>query len=290
MVKIISDSTCDLSPEIIKEYDIAITPLFIISSAGDGEQEFRDKVDIQPADLFKMVEVDKKICRTAAVNVFDYEKIFEEYSSKYDAVILINISRGFSACHQNAKIAAADFGNVYVVDSRNLSTGQGYLVHDAAIMAKEGKPAQKILDYLEKAAPFMNCSFIIDRLDYLHRGGRCSLAKLIATRMLNIKPCIEVCEGVMRVGAKYKGDFETVLEKYVDDRLTELIAADNIDFKRVYITHPMCNKETVDLVYRKLEKLNVFGEIIETCAGCTVSNHCGPNTLGIIFQQKSEYK
>jgi DegV family protein with EDD domain len=286
--KIISDSTCDLSPEIIEKYDITLTPLFIISGTGDSEQEFRDKVDIFPADLFRMAEEEKKSMRTAAVNVFDYEKVFGEYSDKYESVIQINIGQGFSACNQNALIAAEDFGNVYVVDSRNLSTGSGYLVHEAAIMAKDGKSAEEIVAYLESARLNMNASFVIDRLDYLHKGGRCSLAKLIASRILNIKPCIEVADGLMRVGAKYTGKFESALERYVKDRLDG--KTDIIDLKRIYITHTTCTPEIIGTVRREISKYAEFEEVIETKAGCTISNHCGPNTLGILFMQKTENK
>jgi len=287
-VKIISDSTCDLTKEILDRYDIAVTPLFIISKTGESEQEFRDKVDIQPEDLFRMVETEKKSCRTAAVNVFDYEKIFAEYSKQYDAVIQICIGQGFSACFQNATIAAADFDNVYVVDSRSLSTGQGYLVHEAGILAKEGKSAKEIVLELNQIALRMNTSFVINTLDYLHKGGRCSLAKLIASKLLNIKPCIEVADGAMRVGSKYTGKFEPSLDKYVAERLNA--AKNNIDLKRIYITHTTCSAEVVEQVKAAIEKYAGFAQIIETRAGCTISNHCGPNTLGIIFKQESEYK
>ncbi|MCL2634651.1 MAG: DegV family protein [Oscillospiraceae bacterium] len=279
MVKIISDSTCDLSPEIIKELDITLTPLYIIS----GDEQFRDGVDIQPVDVFRMVDKEKKSLSTAAVNIFEYETVFEQYSASHDEVVHINISQGFSACYQNAIIAAEEFPNVHVVDSRNLSTGSGYLVHDAAIMAKEGKTAKEICDYLEEAKTRMNASFVIDRLDYLHKGGRCSLAKLIATRVLNIKPCIEVADGKMRVGAKFKGKFDNCLDEYVKARLSNI---DNIDLKRVYITHTTCTTETVERIRGALAEKG-FKDIIETNAGCTVSNHCGPFTLGVLFMQKT---
>ncbi|MDR2533148.1 MAG: DegV family protein [Oscillospiraceae bacterium] len=282
MVKIISDSTCDLSPEILSECDITLTPLYITS----GDDEFRDGVDVKPADVFRMVDKENRTCKTAAVNVFDYQKVFEEYSSKYDEVIQICISRGFSICYQNAQLAAAEFPNVRVVDSRNLSSGSGYLVYDAAIMAKEGKSADEICKYLEENKAMMNCSFVIDRLDYLHKGGRCSGVALISTKILGIKPCIEVADGAMRVGKKYRGKFEKCLEVYVKERLADI---NNIDLKRVFITHPMCAPETVELARTAIKKHAEFETIIETQAGCTVSNHCGPNTLGIIFKQKTPY-
>jgi DegV family protein with EDD domain len=283
MVKIISDSTCDLPKEILEKYDITLTPLYITC----GNDDFRDGIDIKPTDVFRLVDDENKSCKTAAVNIYDYEEVFGKYSPLHSDVIHINISQGFSVCHQNANVAAEEFSNVHVVDSLSLSTGSGYLVHEAGIMAKEGKSAKEIIDYIKTAAPMMNTSFVIDRLDYLHKGGRCSLAKLIASRMLNIKPCIEVAEGSMRVGAKYKGKFEPSLEKYVSERLSN---PENIDLKRVYITHPMCSPETVEQVRQCIKKYADFEEVIETRAGCTISNHCGPNTLGIIFKQKSEYK
>jgi DegV family protein with EDD domain len=157
-------------------------------------------------------------------------------------------------------------------------------------MAKEGRSVQEITDYLSAAALCMNTSFVINTLDYLHKGGRCSLAKLIASKILNIKPCIEVAEGAMRVGAKYTGRFEPTIDKYVAERLESAAKSDNIDLKRCYITHTTCPPEVVEQVRATIKRYAEFEEIIETRAGCTVSNHCGPNTLGIIFKQRTEYK
>ncbi|MDR0197746.1 MAG: DegV family protein [Oscillospiraceae bacterium] len=283
MVKIIADSTCDLSPEIIQKYDITLTPLLIVS----GDDEFRDGVNITPADIFRMVDEEKRVCKTAAVNVFDYQRVFGEFSEKYDEVVQICISSGFSACFQNAALAAADFPNVYVVDSKNLSTGSGYLVYEAALMAKAGCGGEEIRRRVAEYAPLMNTSFVINRLDYLHKGGRCSLTSLIGARLLGVKPCIEVANGFMRVGRKYHGRFEGCLSEYVRERLS---VPDNIDPKRVFITHPMCDGETVEAVRQTLAECFGFEEVIETRAGCTISNHCGPNTLGIIFRQKTAYK
>ncbi|MCL2019360.1 MAG: DegV family protein [Oscillospiraceae bacterium] len=283
MVKIISDSTCDLSPQIIEDCEITLTPLYITT----GREEYRDGVDIKPTDVFRMVDTEGKTCKTAAVSVFDYKMAFQKYSRQYDEIIQICISEGFSACYQNAMIAAADFPKVRVIDSRSLSTGSGYMVLDAAIMAKEGKTADQILHHIEKSKPLMNTSFVIDRLDYLHKGGRCSGVALISSKVLAIKPCIEVAEGLMRVGKKYRGKFEKCLEIYVRERLSNI---DNIDLTRIFITHPICASETVERVRNTIKDCADFKEIIETNAGCTISNHCGPNTLGIIFKQKTPYK
>ena len=283
-VKIIADSTCDLTKEILEQYDITLVPLYITS----GDDEFRDGVNIQPADVFRMVDTEKRTCKTAAVNVYDYERVFTEYSPKYDAVIHINISQGFSACNQNAIISSDDFPNVHVVDSQSLSTGSGYLVHEAGIMARRGDSAEEIIEHLNRCAPLMNTSFVIDRLDYLHKGGRCSGVALLASKALKIKPCIEVAGGLMRVGGKYFGRFDAALSKYVKDRL-DVKDRTLIDYERIYITHSKCSPEIVEQVRREITQYADFEEIIVTEAGCTISNHCGPNTLGIIFKQTRPY-
>ena len=279
MIKITADSTCDLTPEIIRDMDITLTPLYIVV---DGGESYRDGIDITPDDLFRLVDTDKKRCHTTAVNQFDYLKVFREFSPEYDAVIHFNIGTEFSACYQNASLAAAEFDNVYIVDTQNLSTGSGYLVHDAALMAREGAGTDEIIRTAKENASKMECSFVIDRLDYLYKGGRCSGLESVGARLLNIKPCIEVADGKMRVGKKYRGSFMLSLEKYVSDRLAN---RDGIDRKRIYVTHPRCTPETVSHVTEIVKRIAPFDDIIETNAGCTVSNHCGPNTLGIIFKR-----
>ncbi len=279
MIKISADSTCDLSPEIIKAYDITIAPLGIVV----GDKTFHDGVDIFPADVFRYVDKEGKTCKTAAVNVYEYHSLFSELTKKYEAVIHICISAEFSSCFQNAMVAAQDFKNVYVIDSRNLSTGSGHVVYDAALMAKEGLAPQEIADRLNAVIPKVEASFVIDRLDYLHKGGRCSTVAKLGANLLQLKPCIEVIDGKMTVGKKYRGKFDACLEAYVKDRLFE---RSDIDYSRVFITHPMCSPETVALVRAAIKRYVAFDEIIETHAGCTVSNHCGPNTLGILFKRK----
>jgi DegV family protein with EDD domain len=279
MIKICADSTCDLSPEILEKYDITLSPLYIMV----GDEAFRDGVDITPEAIFRYVDKEGKTCRTAAVNVYDYQELFKKYASGYDAVIQICIGSGFSSCFQNASIAARDFENVYVVDSGNLSTGSGHVVCEAVRMAKEGMDAKEIVKKLEILVPKVEASFVIDRLDFLRKGGRCSALTAQSAKLLNIKPCIEVTGGKMTVGKKYHGSFEKCLKKYVRDRLEE---RDDIDYGRVFITHPMCTPEVVRMVRDTVKEYADFAEVIETRAGCTVSNHCGPNTLGILFLRK----
>jgi DegV family protein with EDD domain len=279
MIKISADSTCDLSPKILEEFDIAISPLYILA----GDETFRDGVDITPKDVFRYVDVEGKPCKTAAVNVFDYQTLFREFASQYEAVIHICIGSAFSSCFQNASIAAQDFPNVYVVDSMNLSTGSGHIVYEAARMAKEGVAPQEICKRLLALVPKVEASFVIDRLDYLRKGGRCSALTAQSAKLLSIKPCIEVINGEMTVGKKYHGSFEKCLLKYVRDRLE---GRNDIDPGRMFITHPMCSPEAVEAVRNAIGQYAAFEEIIETRAGCTVSSHCGPNTLGILFMRK----
>jgi DegV family protein with EDD domain len=280
MVKITADSTCDLSPAILKELNITLSPLHILA----WDKEYRDGVDITPGDVFDFAERQGIMCRTAAVNVYEYEHLFEGFSAGFDAVVHICIGSGFSACYQNAVLAAARFQNVFVVDSRNLSSGSGHIVYEAALMAKSGAGAEEILKGLKTLIPRVDASFVIDRLDYLHKGGRCSGLEAAGAKLLQIKPCIEVLDGQMKVGKKYRGSFERCLESYIKDKLSDL---SQINLKRVFITHPMCSTQTVQRVREAVSRYAGFEEVIETKAGCTISSHCGPKTLGILFLRNS---
>jgi len=278
MIKITADSTCDLSEEIIKAMNITLIPLHIIV----GDQVFYDGVDITPQDIFRFTEQENQLCRTSAVNVYEYVSVFKESAAQYEAVIHICISSEFSTCYQNACLAAEQFNNVYVIDSRNLSTGSGHIVYDAAVMAQQGMDPAEICQTLLMTTSKVEASFVIDRLDYLHKGGRCSGLEATGARILNIKPCIEVVNGKMKVGKKYRGSFEHCLEHYVKDRLSDRT---DIDYTRLFITHPMCADNTVARVKELVNQYADFKEVIETRAGCTVSSHCGPNTLGILFKR-----
>jgi DegV family protein with EDD domain len=279
MIKVTADSTCDLSPKILREMNITLVPLHILT----GEKTYSDGVDITPSDIFRYVE-EGKTCKTSAVNLYEYACFFKELSAKYEAVIHINISSEFSSCFQNAALAAQKFANVYVVDSRNLSTGSGHIVYEAALMANSGLKAQEICDRLEMLVPKVDASFLIDSLDYLKKGGRCSGLEAVGAKLLQLKPCIEVIDGKMKVGKKYRGSFDHCLESYVKDRLAN---KEVIDYSRIFITHPMCSVQTVEKVKEVIRSCADFEEIIETRAGCTISSHCGPITLGILFKRKN---
>jgi len=281
MIKITADSTCDLSPQIIEQFDISLMPLHVLID----DEDFRDGIDIEPKDIFRYVGQEGKSCKTAAVNTFEYENFFKEFSQNYDAVIHISLGSGFSSCCQNAKMAAQQFDNVYVVDSQNLSTGSGHIVYEAALMAQEGVQPEVIVKHLEEVAPKVDASFVIDTMEYLRKGGRCSGIEAFGATLLRIKPSIEVVDGKMIVGKKYRGNFDRCIVNYVKDRLEN---NNDIDYSRVFITHSYCSPETVQKVRDAVETYANFEQIIETTAGCTISSHCGPNTLGILYKRKSK--
>lgn len=282
-IKITSDSTCDLSQEILQKHNIDVLPLYIVI---DGVAH-RDGIDIKKEDIFNYV--DNEFAKTgvmpksAAINVEDYIGYFTPLSKEYDAVIHVNISSDFSSCYQNACMAAKEFNNVYVVDSRNLSSGQGHVVLNAALMAEQGLAPQEIVDKLNNLTKRVEASFVIDRMDYLQKGGRCSSLLAIAAKVARIKPSINVIDGKMAVGKKYMGTFTFALKKYVEDRLKD---RDDIMTDRIFITHPVCSPEIVEMVREEIKKYADFDEIIETTAGSTISTHCGPYTLGILFVRK----
>lgn len=279
-IKITSDSTCDLSPALLESHRIGIFPLCVVK---DGKS-YRDGLEIVPADIFAHVAAGGDLCATSAVNLADYMSRFGELSRQYDAVIHLDISAEFSCCYQNARLAAAQFGNVYVVDSRNLSTGHGLLVLAAAEMAGSGMAAPEIVRELEALAARVEASFVMDRLDYMKKGGRCSSVVALGANLLRLKPCIEVVGGKMQVGRKYRGSFAKCVRDYVADRLA---GRDDLDTGRIFITHTDVPEEALRAAVDTVRACADFHEILETQAGCTISCHCGPGTLGVLFLRKA---
>lgn len=275
-IKITSDSTSDLTPELLARYDITILPLYVSL----GSDTYRDGVDVHPDDLFSYVDRTGQLPSTAAVNVADYQDCFSKFSPNYDAVIHINIGSDFSSCYQNACLAAEDFDNVYVIDSCNLCNGHGLVVMEAALRAERGDKAEDIVAYLKELTGRVETSFVVDKLDYLVKGGRCSSAAALGANLLKLKPCIELTDGKMHVGKKYRGSFDKVLQDYVRERLS---GRQDLALDRIFLVHTRCDAETVEAVRQEIKKYANFSEIIETIAGSTISCHCGPNTLGIMF-------
>lgn len=278
-IKITADSTCDLSKELVEENEIEILPLYVVKEG----VSYRDGLEITPQDIFDFVEQGNEPCKTAAVSVADYEDCFSRLSPQYDAVIHINLSAEFSSCYQNACLAAQQFSNVYPVDSRNLSTGSGHIVMEAVRLAKMGLSAPDIVRRLQDLTGRVEASFLIDSLEYLHKGGRCSSLAALGANLLHLKPCIEVVDGKMKVGKKYRGTFEKCLLAYVKERLE---GRDDLVTDRIFVTHTPCDAKTVEAVKKSAKQYGGFVQVTETQAGCTISSHCGPNTLGVLFIRK----
>lgn len=278
-IKITADSTCDLSREIIEKYNIDILPLYVVE---DGKS-LRDGVDISPEDIFDFVDKTGGSVSTSAVNTSDYINYFTKMKKYCDAIIHINISSDFSSCYQNALIAAETVEGVYPIDSRNLSTGSGHIVVEAAKMAESGASPDEIVSAMKELTEKVEASFIIEKLDYLRRGGRCSALAALGANLLSLRPCIEVKDGKMGVGKKYRGNMVKVAEQYVKDRLE---GRTDIQTDRIFVTHSPSDRELIEAVKAEIPKYCQFDEIIETDAGCTVASHCGPNTIGILFKRK----
>ena len=278
-IKILSDSTCDLTPAQLQEHDIDLARLTVIK----GDEQFTDGLTITPADIFAHVAGGGNLCSTAAFSIGQYEELFAKYAGDYDGIIHINIGSGFSACHQNATIAAADFPNVRVIDSMNLSTGQGHVVLEACRLAKTCNDLDEIADKLNAFVPRVEASFLLDQLKYMVKGGRCSSAAALGANLLNLKPCIEVRDGKMSVVKKYRGNYAKCLASYVKDRLAD---RDDIVRDELFLTYTPVTDECLSAVKAAIEEHGNFETVYETTAGCTVSCHCGPGTLGVLFVRK----
>jgi len=279
-VKITADSTCDLPDDIVGNYDIGIAPLYIIMD----EKPYKDKLEISATDIFEYVESGKGTTHSNAINISEYQEYFSEWLKDCDAIVHISIGNHFSACHQNAKIAAAEVGNVYVVDSQNISTGSGHVVLNAAIMSHKGMGPEEIVRELELLIPKVEASFVLSTLKYMHLGGRCSGLTALGANLLKLNPRIDVVGGKMEVGKKFRGAFDKVILQYVGEKLTD---RDDIDPGRIFVTYsPATSVELVDKVVEKVKSISDFNEIICNEAGCVISNHCGPGCLGVLFIRK----
>ena len=273
---IASDSTCDLSPELIQRYGIHILPLGVAL----GERQYTDGVDIDPDFIYAHYEKTGQLPKTSAVNLVDFEDFFAAETAKGNAVVLFTISAEMSSTCNNARLAAENFKDVYVVDTRNLSTGGGLLGVAAAEMAAEGKSAAEIAKVCEGLAPCVDASFIIDSLEFLHKGGRCSALAAFGANMLSLKPCIVVKDGKMGVGKKYRGKFGAVLPKYVSERLGD---GSDVIKNHIFVTHAGCEPSIIQSCVDAVKAIAPEAEVHITRAGCTISSHCGRNTLGVLF-------
>ena len=280
MIRIITDSTCDLSKELIEKYNIRVIPLHV-SFPGD-DTEYLDGVNINSEQIYDLATKLNVLPKTGAVNVVEFIKVFEEELAKGNEIFYVGIGSGLSSTYNNACIAREQFpdSKIVVLDGQNLSTGTGLIVIKAARLAKEGKSLEEIKEICEKAVPLVSAKFCIDRLDYLYKGGRCSGMVMIAAHALKIHPVAKVINNKLVVYKKPRGKYENAVEVQIDEFMHDL---DNIDKSCVFITHSGrmdgIEKQIYDKISPYLDKENLF----ITEAGCTISSHCGPKTIGILY-------
>ena len=279
-IVITSDSTTDLSEELRERYNVAVMPLKITL----GGKLYTDGVDITPDDIYAHHNKTGELPKTTATNVNDCLEFFKKYTDSGKTVIHFTISSDMSSTYSNACLAAEELGNVHVIDTKNLSTGGGLLVISAAEMLNEGLSAEEIVEKTRALVPCVDASFVIDSLEYLYKGGRCSALALFGANLLKLKPCIQVKNGKMDVAKKYRGKYGEVLKQYVAEQIGD---GSDIILDRVFVTHAGCDPQLVDEIVALVKKLAPFKEVFMTRAGCTVSSHCGADTLGVLFIRKS---
>ena len=279
-IKITCDSTCDLPQALYAKYDVEVIAL----SVALGEELHRDGVDISAPELFAYVKESGNLPKTSAVSMGEYLDVFGKYVAEGKTVIHINLSSALSASHQNAMLAAQELENVYVVDSRNLSTGSGHLVIEAGEMVAQGLDAATIVARLNEMKERLDASFVLQTLEYLQKGGRCSSVAALGARALQLRPEIRVADGGMGVGKKYRGSMEKSVLDYIRGRLED---RDDIDIRRIFVTHSPMDSDVVAKAIALVKELQPFEEVIETDAGCTICSHCGPNCLGLLFFKKA---
>ena len=282
-VIITSDITCDLNWELEQRYGVSTVPLHIVI----GGKSYEDWVNITPEELYKIFYKTKELPHTTASSVGEYTEFFQKFIDDGCDVVHLSLGSKLSVTHQSSVLAAQEFpGRVFSIDTQNLSSGSGLLVIKACELRDQGVPAADIYEQINAMVPKAHASFVLDRLDFMHAGGRCSAIAMLGANLLSLKPSIEVHNddgGSMGVGKKYRGKYDKVLIQYMEDTLNKY---DNIDTDRVFITHAGANEEYVSAVYEALKAKEMFKEIHITRASCTISSHCGPNTLGVLFMTK----
>lgn len=278
-VAIIADTTCDLSAELKERYQIKTFPLHIHL----GDKEYSDGVDISPDDIYRWSDENKATPKTSAISPAEANDILEAALKEAETVICFCISDQMSSTGNVLRLAVQELeaeDKVFVVDSKNLSTGISLQIIEAAILAEQGLEAVDIVAKIQEMQPRVRASFVVDTLTYLHRGGRCSGLAALAGSALKLHPLIAVIDGKMLPGKKYRGKMNRVLMEYVKDMEEELIRA---KADRVFITHSGCQEDVIEAVKEELVSLGRFHEILVTRAGSVITSHCGPGTLGVLF-------
>lgn len=278
-IKITADSTCDLSEELLRQWNISLMPMHILM----GGESYLDGVTVHPADVFAHVKNGGQPPKSAAANLVEYTDFFAPFAKEYDAVIHISVGSKFSSCFQNARLAAQEFDNVSVVDSENICTGQGYLVLRAAKWAADGLSAKNICMRLQSLAKRVELSFVLNQLDFMAKSGRCSGVLAFGANILGIKPSLAVIDGELKVVKKYRGSLPICVGKYIADQLD---GRDDIDNSMVFISSCEPKPGCMDAIKAGLRKYGKFEHIIETDIGTTIGGYSGPGTIGIVFAKK----
>ena len=278
-IKITCDSTCDLTAQMYAEHNVHVVPLGISL----GDKFGYDGVDMTAADIFAYVDRSGELPKTSAISLGEYLDVFGKYTEEGYQIIHISLSSELSSSYQNACIAAQSFEGIHVIDSRNLSTGSGHLVLLAAQMAESGCSAEQIVTVLDEKKQKLDASFVLQTLDYLHKGGRCSGVAAFGANLLKLRIEIEVKDGKMQVAKKYRGNLDHSVADYIKGRLT---GREDLDPDRLFITHSGVPQASLDKAVALVKELYPFREVITTTAGCTITSHCGPNCLGLLFFTK----
>ena len=278
-IKILADSTCDLPKDILEQYDITLAPLTVVK----GDAQYKDGITITPAEIFAHVADGGELCSTAAVSIGEYIDLFSRYANDYDGILQINIGSGFSACYQNACLAAEEFSNVRCFDTRNLTVGQGLVVLEACRLCRDAEDLDSVIRELEVYAEKIETSFLVEKLDYLVKGGRCSSAAALGANLLNLKPCIELTDNKMAVGKKYRGNFPKCLSTYIAERLN---GREDIRRDMAFIVYTRVSDEALSHVHEAIREGGGFDTVVEAITSSTVACHCGPGTLGVVFVRK----
>jgi len=278
-IVITADSPVDLTPELAEKFNIAVIPLYVTIE----DKTYKDGVDIFPEDIFKKYHEYGILPHTSAIPISDYSEFFSGFVQNGFAVVHLSLSSEISSTYQNAVIASDGLNDVYIVDSRSLSMGITLLAVKASEMRNNGLEALEIAEALTALREHIHASFVVDKLDFLRKGGRCSALTALGANVLGIHPCIEMQNGILKLAKKYRGKIETVQLQFLADQLS---ASDNIDLEKAFICHSGIPADQLEVLRKLSKKSRNFSEVLVTQAGCTISTHCGPNCVGISFLEK----
>ncbi len=274
---ITTETPADIPADVAEKNGIKTIPLHVILNGVDG----LDGVTVTRDDIYKNFEENKTLPSTSAVSVAEYTDFFSALTADGGSVVHISLSAELSSTCQNARIAAQECERVFVVDSRQLSSGIALLTLRAARMRDEGLKAETIAEKIKELTSKCNVSFVLDTLEYMRKGGRCSSVAALGANLLGIKPSLEMRDGKLTVCKKYRGKIERVQEQYVEERL----AGANPETDTAFLTHSGMPAEQVAKLRRIVEKKG-FKNVLEGQAGCTIATHCGANCVGVLFIEK----